>query len=141
MIKFNAFPNNAEPRNKISQKFSTFSEGKEKGSPWMEPSESAFLCGALQTCQPTKILEVGIAKGGTTAIILQLLEDRGTPYELHSCDLALKVSGKDTGYLATVAKENNLLTPPPVNLAVNTNFTSASICRKSLTTSAATSTS
>ncbi len=113
MIKFNEFPNNEEPRKKINEKFKSHFEGKEKSHPWMEPSESAFLCGALQTCRPKKILEVGVAKGGTTAIILQLLEDLGEPYEMHSCDLATKVAGHDTGYLATLAKENNLLITPP----------------------------
>lgn len=113
MIKLNEFPNNTEPRNKINEKFKAHFEGKENSNPWMAPSESAFLCGALQTCPPKKILEVGVARGGTTAIILQLLEDRGEPYGLHSVDLATKVAGHDTGYLATLAKENNLFTPPP----------------------------
>ena len=139
MIKFNEFPNNEEPRKKINEKFKSHFEGKEKSHPWMEPSESAFLCGAVQTCRPKKILEVGVAKGGTTAIILQLLEDLGEPYEMHSCDLATKVAGHDTGYLATLAKENNLLiTPPSLLYAARMNFIWANPCRKSLTKSAAT---
>ncbi|MBQ3451133.1 MAG: class I SAM-dependent methyltransferase, partial [Selenomonadaceae bacterium] len=116
MIKINEFPNNPEPRKKISAKFNSYFDGKENTVPWMSFSESAFLCGALQICRPKKILEVGVARGGTTAIVLQLLEDRNEPYELHSVDLDPKYGGKDTGYLATIAKENNLLTPPQSTL-------------------------
>ena len=138
MIKLNEFPNNTEPRNKINEKFKSHFEGKENLIPLMAPSESAFLCGALQTCRPKKILEVGVACGGTTAIILQLLEDRHEPYEFHSVDLVPKYAGKDTGYLATLAKENNLLSPPSQPCGVNISFIWANTCRKSLTKSAAT---
>lgn len=115
MIKLNEIPNNEEPRKKIDSKFDAHFDEKTKNHPLMATSESAFLCGALQTCRPKKILEVGVARGGTTAIILQFLEDMGEPYELYSVDLDPKYGGKDTGYLATIAKENNLLSPP-VNL-------------------------
>lgn len=113
MIKINEIPKNLEPRKKIDEKFKSHFEGKENAAPWMAVSESSFICGALQVCRPKKILEVGVARGGTTAIVLQALEDLGEPYELHSVDLATKIVGKDTGYLATLAKENGLLYTPP----------------------------
>ena len=117
MIKINEIPNNNEPRTKMDKKIKDHLENKDKLVVWMAPSESAFLCGALQSYRPKKILEVGIAHGGTTAIVLQLLEELGEPYEMHSVDLAPKTGGKDTGWIATLAKENNFYTPPPVNLA------------------------
>ena len=76
--------------------------------------ESAFLCGTLNKFKPTKILEIGVGAGGTTAIIFQCLQDIGMPYELHSIDLTLKAwygaGNKDTGYVAKYVKENNIIT-------------------------------
>lgn len=120
MIKLNYFPNNAEPRNKINQKFNTYFDEKKKTHTFMDFYESAFLCGMLKQKQPKKILEVGVAGGGTTSIILQALEDLGKPYEMHSTDISETFyvnKSKLTGFVATIAKENNLLiTPPPVYL-------------------------
>ena len=69
----------------------------------------------IKKFRPKKILEVGIAAGGSTAIILQTLEDLGEPYEMHSVDVAEKFyrdPSKSTGFMAAFAKENNLITPP-----------------------------
>ena len=114
MIKINEIPNNEEPRKKIMSKLGPHFKDSGGSTPWMAPSESSFICSLLQVYRPKKILEVGVAKGGTTAIVLQVLEDMNMPYEMHSVDLAPKMAGQDTGFLATFAKENNLLiTPPP----------------------------
>lgn len=113
MIKINEIPNNEEPRKKIISKLDPHFKDKGGSVPWMEPSESSFICSLLQVYRPKKILEVGVAKGGTTAIVLQVLEDMNVPYELYSVDLAPKTGGQDTGFLATFAKENNLLTTSP----------------------------
>lgn len=113
MIKINEIPNNEEPRKKIMSKLDPHFEKTAVNKPWMEPTESSFICSLLQVYRPKKILEVGVAAGGTTAIVLQVLEDMNMSYELHSVDLAPKtLGGKDTGFLATFAKENNLLTTP-----------------------------
>lgn len=39
---------------------------------------------------PQKIVEVGIAAGTTTAIIIECLEELGTPYEMFSVDYSEK---------------------------------------------------
>lgn len=120
MIKINEIPNNEEPRKKIMSKLESHFEKTVVNNPWMESSESSFICSLLQVYRPKKILEVGVASGGTTAMVLQVLEDMNMPYEMHSVDLAPKTAGKDTGFLATFAKENNLLiTPPKINLVWN----------------------
>ena len=106
----------------------------------MTDSQSAFLCGLLKSCRPKKILEVGVAGGATTAIILQALEDLGEPYEMHSVDVAEKFyrdHSKPVGFLATFAKENNLITPLPNQpYAANINFISENFYHKSSTKSA-----
>ncbi|MBR3051143.1 MAG: hypothetical protein IKG61_06805 [Selenomonadaceae bacterium] len=117
MIKVNEIPNSYEPRNKILSKLEAYFKGA-KGSVLMTNSQSAFLCGLLETYRPKKILEIGVAAGGSTAIILQPLEDIASPYEMHSVDICEKHwehKEKNIGFLAEIAKENNLFTPP-VNL-------------------------
>lgn len=113
MIRLNAIPMDYEPRHKIMLKLSAHGSGLHNLILMDEP-ESAFLCGALKTFRPKKILEVGVAAGGSTAIILQALEDIGAPYEMHSVDLRKKHEVYDTediGFLAIFAKEKNLINP------------------------------
>ena len=103
MIRLNAMPMDFAPRNKILPRL------PDNLKPEMSEFESAFLCGALKTFRPKKIVEVGVASGGTTAIILQTLEDIGAPYEMHSIDLSPNLWSNPnypTGFLATFAKEN-----------------------------------
>ncbi len=114
MIKINEVPNNIEPRNKMFPKLQKGLLADFRG-PEMQPSETAFLCGLLKTYKPKKILEVGIAKGSTTAIVLQTLEDIGEPYEMRSVDIAeqcYSFKTKRTGFVAEFAKENNLFNSP-----------------------------
>ena len=105
MINLNEIPLDFEPRKKIFSTLPAF-----PGEPEMSEFESAFLCGALKKFRPKKILEVGVAGGATTAIILQALENLGAPYEMHSVDIAKKCplvgyTTNDAGYVATLAKE------------------------------------
>lgn len=52
--------------------------------------ESSFLCGLLKKTQPEKILEVGVAAGGTTALILKSLQMLNLDAQLYSADLCHK---------------------------------------------------
>ena len=115
MIKLNAVPLDYEPRRKILPKLPEFVSADGHPEPEMSEFESAFLCGMLKERRPKKILEVGVAGGATTAIILQALEDIGEPYEMYSIDAAEKFyrdPTKPSGFLGAFAKENNLFTPP-----------------------------
>ncbi len=108
MIHLNAIPLDFEPRRKILPKLPEFVSPQGHREPEMSEFDSAFLCGMLKTFRPKKILEVGVAGGATTAIILQTLEDIGTPYEMHSIDAAAKFyrdQSKPSGFLAMFAKE------------------------------------
>ena len=103
MIHINAIPLDFKPRNKILPRLPAY-----PSEPEMSKFESAFLCGALKTFRPKKILEVGVAGGGSTAIILQTLEDIGEVYEMHSVDLSpnfWRDERLSTGFLGTFAKE------------------------------------
>lgn len=107
MIRLNAIPLDYEPRNKIISELSKHGRGLENFI-LMSEFDSAFLCGALKTFRPKKILEVGVAVGGSTVTILQALEDLGAAYEMHSVDLAerqIHFRNEPTGLLATLAKE------------------------------------
>ncbi|MBR3624598.1 MAG: hypothetical protein IKN43_14765, partial [Selenomonadaceae bacterium] len=71
--------------------------------------DSAFLCGLLRKYKPRKILEIGVAGGGTTSIILQCMEEIGNPYKMYSVDILNKYyrkPEKDCGYLANEVKKN-----------------------------------
>jgi predicted O-methyltransferase YrrM len=65
-----------EPRNEALSKIT-----KVNGEPEMSKFESAFVCGLIKENRPRKILEVGVAAGGTTSIILQCIEDLGMSKE------------------------------------------------------------
>ena len=53
----------------------------------MSEHDSAFLCGLIKKHAPKKILEIGVAAGGTTAIILKCLEQNEEPYQMYSVDI------------------------------------------------------
>lgn len=134
MIKFNAIPLDYEPRKKILPKLPAC-----PSEPEMSEFDSAFLCGAIKQFRPKKVLEVGVAGGASTAIILQALENLNAPYQMHSVDLEEKFyryPAVSTGFMASFALKNNLL-PPSQPCRVTIRSISASTCRKSLTKSAA----
>ena len=74
----------------------------------MSGFDAAFLCGLLERYRPRKIVEVGVSSGGTTAVVLQCMEDLGYDYEMYSVELREIVhyeTNKRAGYLATEAAE------------------------------------
>lgn len=78
------------------------------GEPEMSEFESAFLTGVIKKSKPKKVLEIGVAAGGTTAIILDSLEKYSNEYVLFSLDLNDKFyrdKDKKTGFLAEQYKQ------------------------------------
>lgn len=78
---------------------------------WIEMSEfeSAFLCGLLRKRCPKKVLEVGVAGGGTTAVMLQCLDllIENEVCEMYSVDLSknfYRVPSRPTGFVASEIK-------------------------------------
>lgn len=103
-----------DSRRKCSEQIETVNN-----EPEMSEFESAFLAGLLYKFKPKKIVEVGIAAGGTTAIILQTLEDiksldSSYDYLLFSVDLSesyyrdqSRVSGFLGDQMASIIGTNN----------------------------------
>jgi len=83
-----------------------------KNEPEMNEFDSAFICGLLDEFKPKKIVEIGVAAGGTTSIILKKLENRDDDISMFSCDLFeefyrhIKIKGEmvKTGFLANPIK-------------------------------------
>ena len=94
-----------DPRKAVSGKM-TFPSNE----PEMTEFESAFLCGLIREKKPRKIVEFGIAAGGTTAIILECLSQLGMNettelYSIDCCELFYRGNGEKSGYLAEEYKE------------------------------------
>ena len=56
----------------------------------MTDSQLAFLCGVLKDKKPEKIVEVGVAHGGRTCVILECLKENKITAVLHSVDISEK---------------------------------------------------
>ena len=52
--------------------------------------ELAFLCGLIKKYKPKKLLEIGVAAGGTTAILLNCLDCLNLKSEFYSVDYSKK---------------------------------------------------
>ncbi len=101
MIHVNEIELYFEPRNNILPLIPQMS-----GEPEMSPFDSAFLCGAIRQFKPNKIAEVGIAGGGTTAIILQCIHmlglDTCNMYSIDYSEKFYRDNSIDSGYLGRV---------------------------------------
>ena len=72
----------------------------------MYEQDSAFLCGLLKMTKPRKILEVGVADGGTSAVIQSCMQEIGGPYSLYGVDIrktGFSGDGRETGHLGKEA--------------------------------------
>lgn len=95
-----------DPRQRVVDKFAFPSN-----EPEMTEFESAFLCGLIREKKPKKIVEFGIAAGGTTAIMLECLSLLGmnettSLFSIDCCELFYRGNGEKTGYLAEEYKKN-----------------------------------
>lgn len=57
----------------------------------MSREEHGFLSGLLKLVNPKKIVEIGVAQGGTTALISKSMELLKSPCEIHSIDILEKI--------------------------------------------------
>lgn len=76
----------------------------------MTDDESAFLCQLIKEKSPRKILEVGVAAGGTSAIILNCLTELRLEAELFSVDISKEYyrdKTRKTGYLVETSGVSN----------------------------------
>lgn len=71
-------------------------------------AEHGFIGGLLKKYQPHKIVEVGVAGGGTTAVIMKCLDLMQTKAQMYSVDLSeqcYRRQGKVTGYQLNEIRE------------------------------------
>ncbi len=69
----------------------------------MTVEQCTFLCGLIKEFRPRKILEVGVAEGGGTSLLLKTFELLGIQAEIYSVDLSEKLYYDcclETGYIA-----------------------------------------
>lgn len=77
----------------------------------MSDSQLGFLCGLIRDKRPQKIVEVGVAAGGTTLVILQCIKELGLDASLFSVDINNKLysdATKETGYIAKQIEDNKV---------------------------------
>jgi predicted O-methyltransferase YrrM len=67
----------------------------------MTDDESRFLLLLLRTASPKKILEIGVAAGGTTKLILEKMGDDSRLYSVDTSKNYYKNTDKKTGYVAS----------------------------------------
>lgn len=68
----------------------------------MSSAQSCFLVNLIRSYQPQKILELGVAAGGSSCLILDTLQQMGSSARLHSVDLSERYylnPQKQTGFL------------------------------------------
>ncbi len=74
----------------------------------MSGEQLAFLCELIKQHKPKKIVEVGVAAGGTTSVILQCIKKLDYNTQMFSLDLNdnfYRDANKKTGYLIDKCKE------------------------------------
>lgn len=67
----------------------------------MSHHDHSFLCGMIKHKKPKKIVEIGVAAGGTTAVIVNALSILDITCEVYSVDLSITLwsdQNKKTGY-------------------------------------------
>lgn len=91
----------------------------------MSELQLAMLCGLIREYQPKKIVEVGVAAGGTTAVLLNCISALEMDTEIYAVDISenyYRDTSKRTGYLM---EEYNQIS----HNKVKCKFTGGGICR------------
>ena len=79
-----------EIENEISDELNKLSQGALNRYSEMTEFQRGFLCGLIRDYKPKKVLEIGIAAGGTTSVILKTLEKYNIDAEMYSVDISEK---------------------------------------------------
>lgn len=75
----------------------------------MTVDEHGFLCGMIKSFCPKKIVEVGVAGGGTTSVIMKCLEEVNPDAKMFSVDISKECyrrKGKPSGFQLEEVKEH-----------------------------------
>jgi len=74
----------------------------------MDREQQGFLCSLINKYKPKKVVEIGVAEGGTTAVIMKTLESVSPDAVMYSSDLNEKLyydKSQDTGYLLNEVRD------------------------------------
>ena len=102
MYNINKIKIDKKPRSLILKKLPEL-----KSNILMSEFDSAFICGLLEEYKPRKILEIGAAFGGTTAVILQCMKKIGVPFVIHSTDILKHRKNNKKKFIKSLKKEQN----------------------------------
>lgn len=75
----------------------------------MNGEQLAFLCGLIKEKRPKKIVEVGVAAGGTTCVILECIKELeldSLVYSIDLCDNYWQDPSKKTGYMLDILPDS-----------------------------------
>jgi predicted O-methyltransferase YrrM len=95
-----------------SEPLNILSEFENNGYSGMSDNDLGFLCGAIEKFKPSKIVEVGVSAGGTTAVIMECCKRINLSASIYSVDVSkkwYKDVSKETGFVATEYIEKGLL--------------------------------
>lgn len=96
-----------EPFNEPSSILNKIDSSSQKTE--MYDSERGFLCGLLRDHRPKKIVEVGVAEGGTTAVILECIRELKLDCVTYSVDAVENLyydKTKKVGYILDMLRGN-----------------------------------
>lgn len=96
-----------EPFNEPSNILNRIDSSSQKTE--MADSDRGFLCGLLREHRPKKIVEVGVAEGGTTAVILECIRELNLDCEMYSVDAAENLyydNTKKVGWVLDTLRES-----------------------------------
>lgn len=74
----------------------------------MTKPEHGFLCGLIKKFQPEKVVEVGVAGGGTTTVVMKCLETVSPDAKMYSVDISKECyrrKGRESGFQLEEVKE------------------------------------
>lgn len=74
----------------------------------MTTEDHAFLCGLILEKKPMKVVEVGVAGGGTTCVVMKCLESVSSNAKMYSCDInkqCYRRKEKPTGFQLPEVRE------------------------------------
>lgn len=102
-MHFNEIELDYDPRRQIMPQLPRYD-----GEPEMSDFDSAFLCGLIKKVRPKKLIEVGIAAGATSSIIMQAVKDLGLDTQLYFVDKfedCYRVKDQKSGFLGRQTAE------------------------------------
>lgn len=94
----------------LYNKVNTYHISERCDGSFITDADMGFICGLLRDKRPKKILELGVAKGGSTVDLINCINELEIECEMYSVDLSEKYfldENLNTGYLIDEFKQKN----------------------------------